>query len=265
MTFLIFDCDGVLVDSEAIALEVLAQAITELGHPTDAAECRTLFMGKSLKDVLIGIETLTGRPLPEDWGTAANTQLFARFAQELQPVAGIAAAIAAMPYPRCVASSSQFDRIRLSLAVTGLAPLFGENVFSATQVAHGKPAPDLFLYAAATCGFVPTETIVIEDSPSGVTAALRAGMTPIGFAGASFCLSQPSRSSMPITAFSSRSDPRERRLPAFGSFPAARSSRANGRKRRSSASLRKNSASRSKSPVSRHSPLRATPIRSFTC
>jgi HAD superfamily hydrolase (TIGR01509 family) len=185
MTFLIFDCDGVLVDSEAIALEVLAQAITELGHPTDAAECRTRFMGKSLKDVLIGIETLTGRPLPEDWGTAANTQLFARFAKELQPVAGIAAAIAAMPYPRCVASSSQFDRIRLSLAVTGLAPLFGENVFSATQVAHGKPAPDLFLYAAATCGFVPAETIVIEDSPSGVMAALRAGMTPIGFAGAS--------------------------------------------------------------------------------
>lgn len=185
MTFLIFDCDGVLVDSEAIALEVLAQAITELGHPTDAAECRTLFMGKSLKDVLIGIETLSGRPLPSDWGTAANMQLFARFAKELLPVAGIAAAIAALPYPRCVASSSQFDRIRLSLAVTGLAPLFGENVFSATQVAHGKPAPDLFLYAAATCGFVPAETIVIEDSPSGVTAALRAGMTPIGFAGAS--------------------------------------------------------------------------------
>jgi HAD superfamily hydrolase (TIGR01509 family) len=185
MTFLIFDCDGVLVDSEAIALDVLAQAITALGHPTDAAECRSLFMGKSLKDVLIGIETLTGRPLPSDWGHAANTQLFARFAAELRPVAGIAAAIESLPYPRCVASSSQFDRIRLSLAVTGLAPLFGKNVFSATEVAQGKPAPDLFLHAAAACGFVPAETIVIEDSPSGVTAALRAGMTAIGFAGAS--------------------------------------------------------------------------------
>lgn len=185
MTFLIFDCDGVLVDSEAIALEVLAQAVTALGYPTDAAECRTRFMGKSLKDVLAGIEALTGQTLPADWGHAANTQLFARFAAELRPVAGIAAAIEAMPYPRCVASSSQFDRIRLSLSVTGLAPLFGAHVFSATQVAHGKPAPDLFLYAAQTCGFVPDETVVIEDSPSGVTAALRAGMTPIGFAGAS--------------------------------------------------------------------------------
>lgn len=185
MTFLIFDCDGVLVDSEAIALEVLAQAVTALGYPTDAAECRSRFMGKSLKDVLAGIEALTGQKLPPDWGQAANTQLFARFAAELQPVAGIAAAIAALPYPRCVASSSQFDRIRLSLSITGLAPLFGANVFSATQVAHGKPAPDLFLYATKTCGFVPAETIVIEDSPSGITAALRAGMTPIGFAGAS--------------------------------------------------------------------------------
>ncbi len=185
MTFLIFDCDGVLVDSEAIALEVLAQAVTALGYPTNAAECRSRFMGKSLKDVLAGIQALTGQPLPPDWGQAANTQLFARFAAELQPVAGIAAAIAALPYPRCVASSSQFDRIRLSLSITGLAPLFGENVFSATQVTHGKPAPDLFLYAAAACGFAPAKTIVIEDSPSGITAALRASMTPIGFAGAS--------------------------------------------------------------------------------
>lgn len=185
MTFLIFDCDGVLVDSEAIALDCLAQAITALGPTIDAAECRSRFMGKSLKDVLAGIEELTGAPLPEDWGKTANARLFSRFVTELRPVSGVKDAIAHLPYPRCVASSSQPDRIRLSLAITGLAPLFGTHVFSATEVAHGKPAPDLFFHAAGACGFAPSETIVIEDSPSGVTAALRASMTPIGFAGAS--------------------------------------------------------------------------------
>ncbi|MGO9133536.1 MAG: HAD family hydrolase [Methylovirgula sp.] len=185
MTFLIFDCDGVLVDSEIIALDGLAKAITDIGLPTDFADCRRRFMGKSLRDVLAEIEAMLGRPLPADWGKDANAALLARFASELQPVKGVAAAIAALPYPRCVASSSQPDRVRLSLDVTGLAPFFGDRVFSATEVAHGKPAPDLFLYAARRCGFDPATTIVIEDSPAGIAAALAAEMTPIGFAGAS--------------------------------------------------------------------------------
>lgn len=185
MTLLIFDCDGVLVDSEIIALDVLAAMLTALGRPSTREDCRTLFMGKSLKDVLEEIERLLGRPLPDDVGARMKTKLFAQFRRDLRPVAGVAEAIAKLPYARCVASSSQPERIALSLALTDLAPLFGRRVFSASQVARGKPAPDLFLYAAAQCGFAPDQTIVIEDSPAGIAAARSAGMAAIGFAGAS--------------------------------------------------------------------------------
>ncbi|HEY5226323.1 MAG TPA: HAD family hydrolase [Methylovirgula sp.] len=185
MTLLIFDCDGVLVDSEIIALEALANMLTSLGRPTDPIECRRRFMGKSLKDVLAGIEAMLGRPLPENWGAEANAKLLARFADELRPVEGVSAALARLPYPRCVASSSQPDRIHLSLATTGLASFFGDHVFSAAQVRNGKPAPDLFLYAAQQCGVAPCQSIVIEDSLAGILAAKRAGMKAIGFAGAS--------------------------------------------------------------------------------
>lgn len=185
VTLLIFDCDGVLVNSEIIALDALAKLLTALGRPSDLADCRGLFMGKSVKDVVAEIETMLGRPLPAEWGAQANAELLARLRRELRPVEGVAAAIARLPYPRCVASSSQPDRIHLSLAVTGLAPLFGERVFSATEVRNGKPAPDLFLYAARQCGYAPAQCIVIEDSPAGVSAARCAGMAAIGFAGAS--------------------------------------------------------------------------------
>ena len=185
MTLLIFDCDGVLVDSEIIALDGLAQMLAALGRPIDRATCRRLFMGKSLKDVLAEIETMLGRPVPEDYGAKAYAALLARLRSELQPVEGVAAAIARLAWPRCVASSSQPDRITLSLGVTNLAPLFGERVFSASEVNHGKPAPDLFLYAAARCDSAPADCIVIEDSPAGIIAAARAGMASIGFAGAS--------------------------------------------------------------------------------
>jgi HAD superfamily hydrolase (TIGR01509 family) len=185
LTLLIFDCDGVLVDSEAIALDGLAEMLTARGHPVTRAECRSLFMGRSVKDVLAEIERLLGSPLPPDWETEAQTRFFERLRRDLRPVDGIVAAIEALPYPRCVASSSPHDRIALSLAVTGLAPLFGEWVFSAEDVAHGKPAPDLFLHAAGRCGATAGEAIVIEDSPAGILAARRAGMRAIGFAGAS--------------------------------------------------------------------------------
>ncbi|MGH6678841.1 MAG: HAD family hydrolase [Bradyrhizobium sp.] len=185
MTLLIFDCDGVLVDSEIIALEALAKLLTGLGRPSDALECRRLFMGKSVKDVLVGVEAMLGRPLPENWGAEANAELLDRLASELRPVANVGAALARLPYPRCVASSSHPDRIRLSLDAAGLTPFFGERIFSATEVANGKPAPDLFLYAAGQCGASPSQSIVIEDSPAGILAAKRAGMPSIGFAGAS--------------------------------------------------------------------------------
>ena len=185
MSLIIFDCDGVLVISEVIAFDVLAQMLAELGRPMTFAECRRRFMGRRTGDVLDEIEKDLGHPIPPDTGVRMKATLFARLRQDLQPVAGVAAAITRVPQPICVASSSAPDRIALSLEVTGLAPIFGDHVFSAEQVAHGKPAPDLFLFAAKSMGVAPQDTIVIEDLPAGVTAAHRAGMGIIGFAGAS--------------------------------------------------------------------------------
>ncbi len=185
MTLLIYDCDGVLVDSEALASAALADLMTALGHSMTAVECHRIFGGRSLNDVLLRAEQILGRPIPDDLGGQAAQQLLARFRHELRPVAGAAAAIASMPYARCVCSSSAPDRLMLSLEVTGLAPLFGEHVYSAEQVARGKPAPDLFLFAARRVGLAATEAIVIEDSVTGIAAARAAGMASIGFTGAS--------------------------------------------------------------------------------
>jgi HAD superfamily hydrolase (TIGR01509 family) len=185
MTLLIYDCDGVLVDSEVLASEALAELMTALGHRMTAAECARVFGGRNVNDVLARAKEVLGRPVPDDLGAKAAQQLMMRFRQELKPVAGAAAAVAALPYPRCVSSSSTPERLMLSLEVTGLAPLFGAHVYSSTQVAHGKPAPDLFLFAARKLGEAPSQVIVIEDSVLGIAAARAAGMASIGFAGAS--------------------------------------------------------------------------------
>ena len=185
MSLLIFDCDGVLVDSEIIAFDVLAQMLAGLGRPMSLSESRGRFMGRRTPEVLAEIEADIGRPIPADTGVRMKALLFDRLRNELRAVEGVKEAIAHLPWPICVASSSSPERIALSLEVTGLAPLFGTHVFSAEQVAHGKPAPDLFLLAARSMRAAPGETIVIEDSPAGVTAARRAGMGVIGFAGAS--------------------------------------------------------------------------------
>ncbi|HEY0146501.1 MAG: HAD-IA family hydrolase [Methylovirgula sp.] len=185
MSLLIFDCDGVLVDSEVIALDVLRQMLADLGKPMSLAECRQRFMGRRTRDVLAEIEKELGHPIPADTGLRMKALLFERFRRELRPVAGVKDAIAHLPGPICVASSSPPERIALSLEVTGLATLFGDRVFSAEQVPEGKPAPDLFLFAAKSMGASARETIVIEDSTPGVLAARRAGMAVVGFAGAS--------------------------------------------------------------------------------
>jgi HAD superfamily hydrolase (TIGR01509 family) len=185
MTLLIFDCDGVLVDSEHLACAALADLMTALGHAMTAEDAMLAFAGRSLKDVLARAEELLSRPIPRDMGERAALELMARFRRELKAVAGVKDAIAALPYRRCVASSSAPDRLMLSLEVTGLSRLFGDNVFSAVEVANGKPAPDLFLLAAQRIGVEPASCIVIEDSVLGVKAARTAGMAVIGFAGGS--------------------------------------------------------------------------------
>jgi haloacid dehalogenase superfamily, subfamily IA, variant 3 with third motif having DD or ED len=183
---LIFDCDGVLVDSEVLACRLDAEILTGLGFPYSTEEIITQFVGVSLKDMMARIEAAHGRSLPEDFGEHLNRTLFARFEEELQPVPGVRDAILSLPHPRCVASSSTPDRIALSLRVTGLADLFA-RVFSATEVRHGKPAPDLFLHAAAQMGAAPEDCLVIEDSAAGVRAACAAGMRVIGFTGGGHC------------------------------------------------------------------------------
>ncbi len=183
---LIFDCDGVLVDSEPLACQVDADVLSDLGLTYTADDIVRQFVGQSMQDMIARLEAEHGRPLPADLPERINRTLFARFETDLKPISGVRDAILSLPYPRCVASSSVPERIALSLRVTGLADLF-KNVFSATQVTRGKPAPDLFLFAAERMGARPEECVVIEDSPAGVQAAIAANMRVIGFTGGGHC------------------------------------------------------------------------------
>jgi HAD superfamily hydrolase (TIGR01509 family) len=183
---LIFDCDGVLVDSEALSCQVDAEFLTALGVPYTADEIARQFVGVSLKDMIARIEADRGCKLPEDFGERLNRTLFARFETDLKPIAGIRKAILALPFRRCVASSSTPERIAFSLRIAGLDDLF-DHIFSSTEVPRGKPAPDLFLHAAARMGVRPEGCLVIEDSMAGVQAAVAAGMRVIGFTGGEHC------------------------------------------------------------------------------
>lgn len=183
---LIFDCDGVLVDSEPLACRVDEEVLGGLGFPITAEDIRRRYVGKSLKDMIAGIEAEHARKLPEDFGARLNATLLERFRTELQPMAGIREAVLALPARRCVASSSLPERVALSLTVTGLIDLF-DHRFSSAQVARGKPAPDLFLFAAERMAARPRDCLVIEDSVYGVEAARAAGMRVIGFTGGGHC------------------------------------------------------------------------------
>jgi HAD superfamily hydrolase (TIGR01509 family) len=183
---LIFDCDGVLVDSEALACEIDAQILTRIGLPYSAEDIARKFVGVSFKDMVARLEAEHACTLPADLGAQLDSALFAKFETDLKPIEGICETILSLPYPRCVASSSTPERIALSLRVTGLSDLF-DNIFSATQVERGKPAPDLFLHAAKSMSVNPQDCVVIEDSAAGVQGALAAGMKVIGFVGGAHC------------------------------------------------------------------------------
>jgi HAD superfamily hydrolase (TIGR01509 family) len=183
---LIVDCDGVLVDSEPLACQVDAEVLTELGFRITADQILHRFVGTSLKDMVGQIEAEHGRRLPSDFSDRLTRTLLARFDTELKPIPGVRDALCALPYRRCVASSSTPDRIARSLAAAGLADLF-DDLFSSVEVERGKPAPDLFLYAADRMGAEPRDCLVIEDSVFGVRAAVDAGMRVIGFAGGGHC------------------------------------------------------------------------------
>ena len=178
----IFDNDGVLVDSEPHANHVLTGLLNEYGLPITYDESLELFMGGSLLRVRQITEPRLGRPLPTDFEDRYHTDLFDRFRRRLEPIPGIHAALEQIDLPTCVASSGSHARIRLALEITELAERFDGRVFSREDVAHGKPAPDLFLHAATQLGVDPKRCAVIEDSPLGIEAAAAAGMTSFGFA-----------------------------------------------------------------------------------
>lgn len=179
----IFDCDGVLVDTERIAVRVDVRVLAELGWTMTEAEVVERFMGRSDAHFVSEVEAHLGRPLPGDWEIPYQSWYRRAFEAELTPVDGIVEALDAITLPTCVASSGTHERIRFTLGLTGLYPRFDGRIFSVQDVVNGKPAPDLFLHAAKSMGVEPARCIVVEDSRYGVAAARAAGMRALGYAG----------------------------------------------------------------------------------
>jgi HAD superfamily hydrolase (TIGR01509 family) len=183
----IFDCDGVLVDSELIFARVLAECLSGIDFPATLDEAIALGFGRNRITLAEAITTRYGRTLPDVFFDTFAARSAAAFERELLPMPGIEALLAALPLPRCVASNGRLDRVRQRLGMTRLLPFFDPHVFSASQVAHGKPAPDLFLFAAERLGATPTGCTVVEDSIAGVEAAIAAQMPVVGYCGGSHC------------------------------------------------------------------------------
>lgn len=184
----IFDCDGVLVDSEILASEVMSRYLTGLGFEYSVADCaNSRYMGLPLATMKSMLESEDGITLPDDFIDQIHAADLAFFQDRLKPIDGIGAALARISLAKCVASSGEPEKIVNSLTLTGLLDHFGPHLFSGYQVANGKPAPDLFLHAAAEMGFGAAQCVVIEDSQAGVTAGVAAGMRVLGFTGGSHC------------------------------------------------------------------------------
>ena len=180
---IIFDCDGVLVDSEPLAARAYERVYDKHGMPGVNTSIIAQCIGMKQADIIAKIRELTGHQFPaaSDGDIWAETKIL--FSQELKPTPGITAFMQTLAGDRCVASSSSVERINHSLAVTGLARYFGDAIYSSSMVRNGKPAPDIFLFAADKMGATPADCIVIEDSPFGIQGAVAAGMTAIGYTG----------------------------------------------------------------------------------
>jgi HAD superfamily hydrolase (TIGR01509 family) len=183
----IFDCDGVLVDSEVISCRAHAETLTRHGYPITADQVLVRFLGVSDREARMTIEAELGRSLPDDFELQVKQATLQFYADGLRTIPHVDEAIAAIGLPKCVASSGTPEKIRHGLECAGLYDLLAPNIFSATQVKRGKPAPDLFLFAAGQMQASPARCIVIEDSVPGIAGALAAGMTVLGFHGGSHC------------------------------------------------------------------------------
>lgn len=179
----VFDCDGVIVDSERLAIEVELRIATDLGWETDADTLRKLFVGCSSEFYYATLEQQLGRKLEPGWDAKYAGWLDEAFAERLQPIPGIEQALDGLAVPFALASNSRNARIRSSLFTTRLLDRFEGRICSAEDEAHGKPAPDVYLSAARTLGIDPARCIAVDDSPTGVLAAQRAGMLVLAFTG----------------------------------------------------------------------------------
>lgn len=179
----IFDCDGVLVDSEILSVEVDRRLLAEFGWHLTHEQIVHRFVGRSSAHFRAELESHLGRALPDDWEERYLPWYDEAFERDLVAVPGVEHAIERIPWLMCVASSGPHEKIRRTLGLTGLHARFEGRIFSATEVAEGKPAPDLFLHAASRMGVGPSRCVVIEDSRFGVAAARAAGMHAFGFAG----------------------------------------------------------------------------------
>jgi HAD superfamily hydrolase (TIGR01509 family) len=183
----IFDCDGVLVDSEVISSRAHAETLTQLGYPITPDQVLGRFLGISDREARLSIEAEIGGKLPDEFEALMNRAALDRYARDLRPISHVERAIDAIGLPKCVASSGTPEKIRHGLTCAGLFGRLAPHIFSATQVTRGKPAPDLFLFAAEQMQSRPGRCLVVEDSVAGVTGARAAGMTVLGFHGGSHC------------------------------------------------------------------------------
>jgi len=180
----IFDCDGVLIDSEPLSIRADVECLAEYGIEMSAEEILERYTGTS--GMVADLEARFGRPL-SGFAERHRQLVRPRFEAELRAMPGVAAVIDSLVYRRCIASSSSPEGLRHTLSLVGLYERFRPHIFSAAEVARGKPAPDLFLHAAARMGAEPRRCVVIEDSRPGIAAAIAAGMTAIGFTGGGHC------------------------------------------------------------------------------
>jgi HAD superfamily hydrolase (TIGR01509 family) len=180
----IFDCDGVLVDSDRISLRIQAERISALGLEMSYEDCVQDFLGLGMPATLRILAERLERPVPEGWEAELDAAVRDGFRRELTPVSGIVEALEEIELASCVASSGSHEKMRLTLSLTGLWDRFAGRIFSADEVRQGKPAPDLFLHAASRMSTPPERCIVVEDSPFGIAAAKAAGMSALGFAAA---------------------------------------------------------------------------------
>jgi HAD superfamily hydrolase (TIGR01509 family) len=183
LDLIIFDCDGVLVDSEVLTNTVFRDMLSELGASVSLEDMFERFVGHSMAHCLELSRELLGRDIPDEFESDFRNRCVQVLRDQLQPVPGIKLALSRIGLPMCVASSGDHDKMRTTLGLTGLLDHFQDRLFSATQVARGKPAPDVFLFAASSMGVSPDRAVVVEDTPVGVAAGLAAGMKVFGYAG----------------------------------------------------------------------------------